>query len=174
MEDSYHNDQEESESDYASDEYEKDGFVVDDTDVCEYEDGCSVEMDNDQCRVCHQGGELLVCDGGEHAEGCHRSFHVTCVGLIAVPEGDWICQHCSFALGLDSTDGHGYEFPPQNFNHHVRDGNSSLHRRKRNANNDWSLDSEEEEEQNSVVVQRPKQYRKLKRKVITESDEEVT
>ena len=38
---------------------------------------------------------MLDCDG----EGCHRSGHMSCAGLTAVPEGSWLCPDCS-----DSTD----------------------------------------------------------------------
>jgi len=42
----------------------------------------------DDCCVCGQPGELLMC------EGCPRAAHVACAGLPAVPEEDWYCPEC--------------------------------------------------------------------------------
>ena len=42
------------------------------------------------CGKCGQLGELLLeCDG------CPESFHLECIGLEIVPEGDWHCHVCS-------------------------------------------------------------------------------
>ncbi|KAM2614134.1 hypothetical protein TB2_028790 [Malus domestica] len=40
------------------------------------------------CIVCHIGGDLILCDQ------CPSSFHKKCLGLKAVPEGDWFCSSC--------------------------------------------------------------------------------
>ncbi|DAZ99933.1 TPA: hypothetical protein N0F65_008740, partial [Lagenidium giganteum] len=40
------------------------------------------------CGVCKLGGELLCCDG------CPRAFHIACIGLDELPEGDWFCDDC--------------------------------------------------------------------------------
>ncbi|KAL3616178.1 hypothetical protein CASFOL_039568 [Castilleja foliolosa] len=40
------------------------------------------------CTVCHCGGELVLCDQ------CPSSFHIRCLGLKEVPEGDWFCPSC--------------------------------------------------------------------------------
>jgi hypothetical protein len=40
------------------------------------------------CALCRGDGELLMCDG------CPLSFHLHCVGLRAVPAGDWHCKVC--------------------------------------------------------------------------------
>lgn len=42
----------------------------------------------DECAACGDGGELLCCDG------CPRAFHTGCVGLRAIPAGDWLCAFC--------------------------------------------------------------------------------
>lgn len=77
-------DDEEDEDDEL-DEFEDDGFVVGDEDD-----------DFDACHVCGDGGELIVCDAGDHrADSCGRSFHVHCIGREQVPDGDWICQDCA-------------------------------------------------------------------------------
>ncbi|KAK7245037.1 hypothetical protein RIF29_39867 [Crotalaria pallida] len=45
--------------------------------------------DNDNlCLVCHDGGNLLLCDG------CPRAFHKECASLSNIPHGDWYCQFC--------------------------------------------------------------------------------
>ncbi|KAL2346477.1 hypothetical protein Fmac_000477 [Flemingia macrophylla] len=41
------------------------------------------------CFLCRYGGELVLCDG------CPSSFHLCCVGLDHVPDGDWFCPACS-------------------------------------------------------------------------------
>eukprot|EP01083_Nonionella_stella_P050335 133898_1 len=48
---------------------------------------------DDQCSVCVRGTEsesdpLLMCDA------CVRVFHLRCVDLGAVPEGEWKCAYC--------------------------------------------------------------------------------
>eukprot|EP00618_Florenciella_parvula_P017389 CAMPEP_0119489484 /NCGR_PEP_ID=MMETSP1344-20130328/14915_1 /TAXON_ID=236787 /ORGANISM="Florenciella parvula, Strain CCMP2471" /LENGTH=702 /DNA_ID=CAMNT_0007524539 /DNA_START=104 /DNA_END=2209 /DNA_ORIENTATION=+ len=40
------------------------------------------------CDVCSAGGDLLCCDG------CPRAFHLRCLGLTAVPDGDFLCDEC--------------------------------------------------------------------------------
>ncbi|RAL42353.1 hypothetical protein DM860_012136 [Cuscuta australis] len=40
------------------------------------------------CSVCHDGGELLLCDK------CPSAFHTGCLGLEEVPPGDWFCASC--------------------------------------------------------------------------------
>lgn len=52
---------------------------------CGSDDGDSHE---DACHACGEAGELLMCDG------CPKAFHLECVGLAAVPAGDWYCRTC--------------------------------------------------------------------------------
>ncbi|PSS09497.1 Increased DNA methylation like [Actinidia chinensis var. chinensis] len=40
------------------------------------------------CSVCHDGGELILCDQ------CPSSFHTSCLDLKDVPDGDWFCPSC--------------------------------------------------------------------------------
>ena len=52
-----------------------------------------VEMDtddglDDHCAICQQRGQLLVCDA------CSSVYHLACVGLRDVPEGEWKCYVC--------------------------------------------------------------------------------
>ncbi|XP_061370868.1 increased DNA methylation 1-like [Gastrolobium bilobum] len=50
----------------------------------------SVYKDNNDsvCSICRYGGELILCDR------CPSSFHLTCLGLEQVPDGDWFCPPC--------------------------------------------------------------------------------
>ncbi|MBA0555887.1 hypothetical protein Golob_026037 [Gossypium lobatum] len=43
---------------------------------------------DDVCSACCDGGELICCDR------CPSAFHVNCVGLKEVPDGDWFCPSC--------------------------------------------------------------------------------
>ncbi|KAK9124532.1 hypothetical protein Sjap_014134 [Stephania japonica] len=40
------------------------------------------------CSVCQYGGTLLLC------ENCPSAFHLNCIGLNDLPEGDWFCPSC--------------------------------------------------------------------------------
>ncbi len=115
--------------------YEDDGFIVNDSDEDSSE---GAESDNDECEICHNGGDLLVCDGGDHGGGCGKSFHVECINRECIPEGvclydcecafitvtspsliiccltfvlgDWICKACASKLGVKTgIAGHEWE-----------------------------------------------------------------
>ena len=49
-----------------------------------------------RCRAAEReaGNELVLSSG----EGCQRGGHLQCAGLTAVPEGDWLCPACSYAV----------------------------------------------------------------------------
>ena len=60
--------------------------------------------------MCGRGGfDIMTCDG------CEAIFHMGCVGLSAMPVGEWLCSACdveggaggcsSAAAGSDSDDG---------------------------------------------------------------------
>ncbi|CAI8599334.1 unnamed protein product [Vicia faba] len=40
------------------------------------------------CLVCGLGGDIILCDQ------CPSSFHLGCLGLGRVPDGDWFCPTC--------------------------------------------------------------------------------
>ncbi|XVE55758.1 hypothetical protein DITRI_Ditri03aG0183400 [Diplodiscus trichospermus] len=49
----------------------------------------SYQHENDEvCSACRDGGELICCDH------CPSAFHVNCLGLEEVPDGDWFCPSC--------------------------------------------------------------------------------
>ncbi|KAK1411800.1 hypothetical protein QVD17_32573 [Tagetes erecta] len=56
---------------------------------------CSVKYNDDLCRVCSDGGDLLLCDG------CPRSFHQECVGESRIPHGKWYCRYCQQSWKVD-------------------------------------------------------------------------
>eukprot|EP00899_Mesostigma_viride_P013452 jgi/Mesvir1/22107/Mv25776-RA.2 len=51
-------------------------------------EGDGAHESDDLCRLCGEGGDLMCCDT------CPSTFHVECLGLDAVPEGDWYCPSC--------------------------------------------------------------------------------
>lgn len=106
-------DTEEDEEDENQDEFEEDGFLVDD-DESNVEGAFSDEEDDNTeegnvCIICKEGGELMICDGGDNP-GCGMGFHAACVNRSAIPDGDWICQACAKA-GCIETGIEGHEFP---------------------------------------------------------------
>ncbi|KAL1185724.1 hypothetical protein V6Z11_A01G132300 [Gossypium hirsutum] len=49
----------------------------------------SIEHENDEaCSICCYGGELICC------EYCPSAFHMNCLGLNEVPDGNWFCPSC--------------------------------------------------------------------------------
>ena len=62
-----------------------------------YCDECTTHV----CAACDNARERLTLHNhvicGEEREGgygCDRFFHLACVGLDALPEGDWLCSTC--------------------------------------------------------------------------------
>ena len=49
------------------------------------------ERGAEECFICKDGGDLLLCDGD-----CQKAFHLSCLNppLQEVPEGDWFCPAC--------------------------------------------------------------------------------
>ena len=43
---------------------------------------------SDECEVCHDGGDLICCDG------CVNAYHPKCISLGEIPVGQWFCPVC--------------------------------------------------------------------------------
>ena len=82
-------DNDNDEEDQGPNEYEDDGFVVDDSN----EESGDDEEEFDECEICHNGGDLLVCDGGDFEGGCGKAYHLDCINREAVPPGACIYQY---------------------------------------------------------------------------------
>ena len=98
---------ESDEFDQSEDDLEDDdGFIV----------GDAGEDENpaDICQICLDGGDLIVCDGGNATPGCGMGFHLACIDRDVVPEGDWICEGCTEEFGIPNPSRRGHEFPPTN------------------------------------------------------------
>ena len=80
-------DEEEEHDENVKNEYEEDGFLV--GDYCESEEeNDEADDENDECYICNNGGDLIVCDGGDHAGGCGHAFHLNCINRNEVPPGE--------------------------------------------------------------------------------------
>jgi hypothetical protein len=100
VEEQYDND------DSGMDCFEDDGFVVDSGEEEEEHDG---EDEDDVCCLCHEGGEVIVCDGGDCLAGCGLYFHIACISRSVIPPGDWVCQDCAVTIGLNvGLEGHEF------------------------------------------------------------------
>lgn len=47
---------------------------------------------DDVCNICHVGGTLILCDH------CPSSFHLECIQMKIIPEGNWYCPSCRCVL----------------------------------------------------------------------------
>ncbi|KAL7542744.1 hypothetical protein ACHAXR_012042 [Thalassiosira sp. AJA248-18] len=107
----------EEHSDDEPNEYQEDDFLVhgtqdsDEFDSNEEEEHGDDDVDDDgECEICKNGGDLIVCDGGDHEGGCGHMYHVHCIGRGMIPPGDWICNTCANDLGMDvGIKGHEWE-----------------------------------------------------------------
>ncbi|MFS7990232.1 putative histone acetyltransferase chromatin regulator PHD family [Helianthus anomalus] len=52
----------------------------------------SLSSNDDVCKVCGEGGDLLLCDG------CPRSFHKECAEETSIPRGKWYCKICQNSI----------------------------------------------------------------------------
>ena len=144
-----------------------DSFIASDHDNSD-----SAEDDaDDECDVCGKGGDLLVCDGGNHADGCRRCFHLACLGMEAIPDGDWICGTCTATLGYGSASNTllGHEFPVEEIT------------KKKNYDSDgcdFDTSSCKEERSSSHDAEKTQKHRRrepmknAKRRIIVDSDDE--
>ncbi|MCL7041618.1 hypothetical protein MKW94_018392 [Papaver nudicaule] len=49
-------------------------------------------MNDDICSVCYYGGTLVLCDR------CPSSFHLNCLGMKDLPDGNWFCPSCQCGI----------------------------------------------------------------------------
>uniref|UniRef100_A0A1I8J0U6 DNA helicase n=1 Tax=Macrostomum lignano TaxID=282301 RepID=A0A1I8J0U6_9PLAT len=57
----------------------------------EAEKAAAEQKDHHQeyCSECRDGGDLIIC------ESCPQAFHLHCLNMKELPEGDWHCPRCS-------------------------------------------------------------------------------
>ncbi|XP_076907087.1 increased DNA methylation 1-like [Bidens hawaiensis] len=48
-----------------------------------------IDENDDSCGLCGDGGELVCCDN------CPSTFHLKCLCVEELPEGNWYCSKCS-------------------------------------------------------------------------------
>ena len=80
----------EGETDSGGDEDEaadRPQFSEEEMDTLGEEEGEEEEEDG-VCQICNNGGDLIVCDGGDHEGGCGDAYHVHCIGRSAIPPGE--------------------------------------------------------------------------------------
>jgi tetrahydromethanopterin S-methyltransferase subunit F len=121
-------DEDEEESDDEPNEYVEDGFLVygshdsdeDEGDSRQSKDSSSGEFSGDdhddddddddedededgECQLCLTGGDLIVCDGGNHGGGCGHLYHLHCIGRSVLPPGKHITTPCIDEVNIPRT-----------------------------------------------------------------------
>jgi len=155
-------DHDEDEDDDEPNEYEDDGFVVNGS---QSEDESSSDDDDDdgECQICKNGGDLIICDGGDEEGGCGNMYHLSCIGRSVVPPGDWICKKCANENGMNvGIEGHEYKVEGSD-----EEDDEVQEVEARANNNPLTIDDSDDDEEEIVL---PKKKR-LKRTILEpESD----
>ena len=71
-------------------EYEEDGSSGEERSSGGGRDSLGSDGKAERCGACDERGELVTCDMAD----CPSAFHLGCVGLQALPQGDWFCPLC--------------------------------------------------------------------------------
>jgi hypothetical protein len=125
--------------DSGPDEFEDDDFIVDEDD--------DEDVDEDElCCMCRDGGELIVCDGGDIVAGCGCNFHLGCIKRDVIPPGDWVCEGCATNYGLDNVGVEGHEFVENPYGGEDKPDEAQKGRLKRIHKETITIDSSDEEE----------------------------
>lgn len=61
-----------------------------------YVEGDDEGMNEDLCGICDEDGDLICCDA------CPKAYHLQCVMLHSVPEGDWFCHDCMTNMSMNA------------------------------------------------------------------------
>lgn len=83
----------------------KQGDIVKVTDI---DDKNAATADDDEPAFPDEAINCMICNSPENedvlllCDGCNRGFHIYCLNppLARVPEGNWICEHCSPVINL--------------------------------------------------------------------------
>lgn len=80
----YDFEEEENEEEPKKDEEEESQFSE------EVESESESKQWEDNCAICNKGGDVICCDT------CDKVFHLRCLELKEIPEGNWSCLHCYY------------------------------------------------------------------------------
>ena len=47
------------------------------------------DEEDGECQICKNGGDLIVCDGGNHEGGCVLAYHIHCIDRSIIPPGEF-------------------------------------------------------------------------------------
>ena len=50
---------------------------------------------DDVCSICGVGGDIVCCDE------CPMGYHLQCLGLIELPDGEWLCPACMVRIQVE-------------------------------------------------------------------------
>ena len=176
-------DQDDLEEEEDEEEFEEDSFVVRDDYMSDVEGNFSDEEDDvdgdDFCSICRDGGELMICDGGDEVKGCGKGFHLACVGRSKIPDGDWICSNCANACGFNvGVEGHEFSVPNHDSDLSAdKEGREISNDDKRRLSDDFESSSDDEElerleESDDEELPKNNVKQAVKRRVFEDSDDD--